>query len=222
MYYYSTVNKFILISGVSSFFLSPPSSSRSSVWFPSGRGPVMMSSSTFCHFTMFMALLTSCCVHSGWVLPASCCQTSILRRSVFHWHQWTLVADCEWINDGEVYKCFISDNLLWGVMHNWNIDLPIFPQLSAFLCPHFPLFFIFISPSPLFVSVLSSSPPPPLLTVKLSVWGLVINCPVWLCIWPMPTHGRSLRSGSIDELTLKNDSTCLAQTRGVGGREMRF
>lgn len=29
----------------------------------------------------------------------------------------------------------------------------------------------------------------------------------------MPTHGRSLSSGSIDELTLKNDSACLALRR---------
>lgn len=29
----------------------------------------------------------------------------------------------------------------------------------------------------------------------------------------MPTHGRSLSSGSIDELTLKDDSACLALRR---------
>lgn len=93
---------------------------------------------------------------------------------------------------------------------------------TTFCCsmPTFPIILhLYFSFTSLCISALLLATPPPFLTVKLSVWGLVINCPVWLCIWPMPTHGRSLRSGSIDELTLKNDSTCLAQTRGVGGRE---
>lgn len=30
----------------------------------------------------------------------------------------------------------------------------------------------------------------------------------------MPTHGRSLSSGSIDALTLKDDGACLDQRRG--------
>lgn len=41
-----------------------------------------------------------------------------------------------------------------------------------------------------------------------------MNCPVWLCIWPMPTHGGSLSSGSIDALTMKDDSACLAPRKG--------
>lgn len=32
----------------------------------------------------------------------------------------------------------------------------------------------------------------------------------------MPTHGRSLSSGSIDELTLKDDGACLALRKGGG------
>lgn len=37
----------------------------------------------------------------------------------------------------------------------------------------------------------------------------------------MPTHSRSLSSGSIDELTLKDDSACLALRREgkMGGAE---
>lgn len=117
------------------------------------------------------------------------------------------------INESEVQKCFRPDSIFYG----WNIELPNFPATFCFSLSTFPIILHSSSFSFSFTSLCISAflllPP----TVKLSVWGLVINCPVWLCIWPMPTHGRSLSSGSIDELTLKNDSTCLAQTR-EGGR----
>jgi len=66
------------------FFPPPPLPLRSSVWFQSGRGPEMMSSSTSCRSTTCMASLTSCCARSGWAPPASCCLNSSLRRSSFH------------------------------------------------------------------------------------------------------------------------------------------
>lgn len=54
--------------------------SRSNVWFQSGHGPEMMSSSTPCHSTMCMASLTSSCALSGWAPHASCFLSSSLRR----------------------------------------------------------------------------------------------------------------------------------------------
>lgn len=97
-----------------------------------------------------------------------------------------------------------------------SFPLSLSPSTSTFLLPPFSSLHLL---SPLFL--LSVSPPLPSLTVKLSVWGSVMNCPVWLCIWPMPTHGRGLSSGSIDELTLKDDSACLAhrRERKMGGSE---
>lgn len=102
----------------------------------------------------------------------------------------------------------VSDSIVfcklccWAQIKSCRFSTSVLLYLFPFPRLHFftSLFPRTISSIPLFVLVSPpppSPPPPPFLTVKLSVWGLVINCPVWLCIWPMPTHGRGLSSRSI-------------------------
>lgn len=192
----------------------------------------MMSSCTPCLSTTFMASLTSCCAHSGWAPPVSCFPNSILRRSEMHSSSSSVSrhsTQCLLLSPVNKSGFFrVPSNLIirqrqfsdWEVFcrQPWWIkkDHYLFPHESLFLSWCFPFPLLFCSCS----SLLASSPLrlhlplfPPLTLSKLSVWGSVMNCPVWLCIWPMPTHGRDLSSRSIDELTLKDDSACLALRR---------
>lgn len=137
--------------------------------------------------------------------------------SIFYYPPWTKVAFFRVPSNLIIRQRQFSD---WEVFcrQPWWIkkDHYLFPHQSLFLSWCFPLPLLFCSCS----SLLASSPLRlhlplflPLTLSKLSVWGSVMNCPVWLCIWPMPTHGRGLSSRSIDELTLKDDSACLALRR---------
>lgn len=167
------------------FFLSATNPPRSSVWFRSGRGPEMTSSSTPCHSTTFMALLTSCCARSGWVPPVSCCRTSSLRRSLsLSWSKFITVVNTlghkRHSDTNEVWEVTAKVSLtvkLSGISHLeilckvcfWA-DPQFIPHLSVFLYQCFPFPVHFSSSSFLLAS--SSLP--------LSSYQSVLLLPFWL------------------------------------------
>lgn len=150
------------------------SSIRSSVWFQSGRGPKMTSSSTPCRSTTCTASLTSFCAHCGWAPPASCCPNSCLRRSrlpsyfflsfFFFWYNIPFINKVvQLYGSGSDCKTqAIIDNEEYGhSAAGWKKTFSSFHIIPSF---SFPFHFHFSPPSLL----LASSPLPPLPSISLS------------------------------------------------------
>lgn len=128
------MNHYILISSLS----LPLYRLRSSVWFLSGRGLKMTSSSTPCHSTTFTASLTSCCAPCGWEPPASCFLNSSLRRSeplcaLFKLH-FTSVS-CYTILHLSILKCFHIGSFSVTLFFTLHFSVSLFSFFPT--CPCF-------------------------------------------------------------------------------------